>query len=186
MQRLIIVFLCIAACSFAGVVTCSAPGSLQFYAGGGGLADAFFTPSNGSLSATAQACLGTGAHFNWYQIVTQDPQPPRNSTVPYVDPQPGGNAIVTGGWRDGLPWYYDEVGAGTGVACVQNGVNTCTFYDSLSWAVNSPCITYLTGQTCPLWNYTPTSDMLAFAESPESSGFHKSSVSNAARGCQRR
>lgn len=153
--------------AFAGPVTCSAAGSFTFNGRADGSAVAFFYPDNNSLSATATACLGAGAHFNWYQIVTADPMPPRSAGVPYTDPQPGGNAWVIGGWRDGLPWYYDEVAPGTGIGCVQGGVDTCQFYSGIAWAVNSPCITYLTGQPCPMFNYTPTRDLLVFSDTPQ-------------------
>ena len=101
------------------------------------------------------------------QTIVDGPQPPRNAGVPYTDPQPGGNAWVIGGWRDGFPWYYDEVAPGTGIGCLQGGVDTCQFYAGIAWAVNSPCITYLTGQTCPMFNYTPTRDLIVFSDTPQ-------------------
>lgn len=151
----------------AGQVNCDAPGTLSYSGRSDGSAVAFYYPANGSLSATAEACLGPGAFFNWYQLGVLDPQPPRNASVPYIDPQPGGNAFVVGGWRDGYPWYYDVVPAGTGIGCIQGGVNTCQFYDPISWQITSPCITYLAGQTCPNFNYTPTKDILAYSDTPQ-------------------
>lgn len=164
-RDLIFCFLMLAPLALADRIDCTAPGNLSVSGRPDGSAVAFFYPANGSLSATAASCLGAGAHFNWYQIVTADPLPPRNVGTPYVDPQPGGNAFVTGGWRDSLPWYYDE-GLPSG-NCVQGGVDTCKFYDPIAWQVNSPCITYQKGQPCPMFNYIPTKDILAFSDTPQ-------------------
>lgn len=166
LQHLIWTSLCLAPFAAAGQVSCDAPGTLSYAGRPDGSAVAFFYP-NGSLSAIAEACLGPGAHFNWYQIGIADPQPPRNATVPYVDPQPGGNAFVVGGWRDSLPWYYDELPPGSGPGCIQNGVDTCQFYSPISWQITSPCITYLAGKTCPMFNYTPARDILAYSDTPQ-------------------
>ncbi len=165
MRHLILFFLMLAPLLTAGRIDCDVAGTLTFSGRPDGSAAAFFYPANGSLSATAEACLGQGAHFNWYQIVQADPIPPRNATTPYVDPQPGGNAFVVGGWRDGLPWYYDEqLPSGN---CIQNGVDTCKFYDPIAWQVSSPCLTYVKGQACPMYNYIPTRDIMAFSDLPQ-------------------
>ncbi len=69
-------------------------------------------PNSGSLAAAAAACGED--HFNWYQIVTADNQPPKNFAgqqlaAPYVDPPPGGyDPAFDNTWADNLPWYYDE------------------------------------------------------------------------------
>lgn len=65
----------------------------------------------GTLNAAAAFCGET--QFNWYQVVTDDNQPPKNFAgvqlaAPYVDPQPGGYDIAFDPtWSDNLPWYWD-------------------------------------------------------------------------------
>jgi hypothetical protein len=44
-------------------------------------------------------------HFNWYQIVVHDDQPPPPWKAPYIDPPKGG---YDGDWHDKLPWFWDE------------------------------------------------------------------------------
>lgn len=154
--------------AYSASITCATPvqGTLSVSASNDTVS-AFFTPANGSLSQTASGCLGAGAHFNWYQVVSLDPLPPKNSSVPYIDPLRGGNAIAPGFWRDTSPWYYDESPAATN--CVVNGIDTCSGYNSQSWQITSACITYLTGQPCPLYpTYNPASDALAFSDTPSS------------------
>ena len=83
---------------------------------GTGVAGTFNTtpnpPNAGSLAAAA--ALAGEDHFNWYQIVTADNQPPKNFAgvqlaAPYVDVPPGGYAVTFDNtWGDNLPWYYDE------------------------------------------------------------------------------
>jgi hypothetical protein len=69
-------------------------------------------PYAGSLAAAAALCGED--HFNWYQVVIADNQPPTNYagqplTAPYVDVPPGGYATnFDNTWGDNLPWYYDE------------------------------------------------------------------------------
>jgi hypothetical protein len=68
-----------------------------------------FDAKAGTSLAQAAATLGVD-HFNWYQVVVWDPAPPPGgggsvTTVPYVDPPPGG---YDGQWGDRLPWYWDE------------------------------------------------------------------------------
>lgn len=64
-------------------------------------------PDTPSLAGAAAAC--GEHHFNWYQIVTADNQPPPGLTPPYVDVPPGGYPIeFDDTWGDDLPWYYDE------------------------------------------------------------------------------
>jgi len=68
-----------------------------------------FDATAGTSLAQAAAALGVD-HFNWYQVVVWDPNPPHAAggsvpTVPYVDPPPGG---YDGQWGDRLPWYWDE------------------------------------------------------------------------------
>ena len=84
--------------------------------GNNGVSGGFSTipspPNAGSLAAAAALCGED--HFNWYQIVTGDNQPPTNYagqplTAPYVDVPPGGYATnFDNTWGDNLPWYYDE------------------------------------------------------------------------------
>lgn len=64
-----------------------------------------FTPNFGLSLAQAATQCGYD-HFNWYQIVTQDPHPPGGLTAPYVDPPPGGGPAF--GPADNLPFYWDE------------------------------------------------------------------------------
>ena len=83
---------------------------------GNGVAGSFTTvpnpPNAGSLAAAA-AAAGED-HFNWYQVVIADNQPPKNFAgqqlaAPYVDVPPGGYAVAFDNtWGDNLPWYYDE------------------------------------------------------------------------------
>lgn len=155
---------------FAGSVTCTVPvsGTAVPSVGLDGGMTATFTPSGGTLAQVAAACLGPGARFNWYQIVTQDPAPPRGSAVPYIDPLQGGNQGTQGSWRDAAPWYYDVVPANTN--CMQGGKNTCQGYEPLFWQITSACITYLANQRCPLFPAFPGygSDTLVFGDTPAS------------------
>ena len=68
-----------------------------------------FDATAGTSLAQAAVALGVD-HFNWYQVVVWDPNPPLDAsgsllTVPYTDPPPGG---YSGQWADRLPWYWDE------------------------------------------------------------------------------
>lgn len=75
-------------------------------------------PAFPTLAAAAKQC--NEDHFNWYQVVTADNQPPTDAggnrlTPPYVDPPPGGyldeNAMRPGNQTliaDNLPWYWNE------------------------------------------------------------------------------
>jgi hypothetical protein len=56
-----------------------------------------------SLDAAAQQC--GEHHFNWFQVVVADSNPPDGLEPPYIDPPQGG---LGGQWADGLPWYWDE------------------------------------------------------------------------------
>jgi uncharacterized protein RhaS with RHS repeats len=55
-----------------------------------------------------------GDHFNVYQIITKDPEPPilkktgKKLELPYVDPPVGGYGEKGQAWSDDLPWYYNE------------------------------------------------------------------------------
>jgi len=83
---------------------------------GNGVAGSFTTipnpPNAGTLAAAATAA--NGDHFDWYQVVIADNQPPKNFAgqqlaAPYVDVPPGGYAVTFDNtWGDNLPWYYDE------------------------------------------------------------------------------
>jgi len=70
-----------------------------------------FTSSVGDPPSLAAAAAANGEdHFNWYQVVVRDNDPPKDAygnqlTPPYVDPPPGG---YQGQWADDLPWYWDE------------------------------------------------------------------------------
>ncbi len=75
---------------------------------------ASFTP-NFNLSISDAASLCGYDHFNWYQVVTNDPYPPDAKSnpgvpliVPYVDPPIGGYSYQTG--NDSLPFYWAEGG----------------------------------------------------------------------------
>ena len=78
--------------------------------GGDGIVGGF-TSTHGdpaSLDAAAKKC--GEHHFNWFQVVVADTNPPNGAdgtpmVPPYVDPPPGG---YQGQWADGLPWYWDE------------------------------------------------------------------------------
>ncbi len=81
-------------------------------AGGTGM-QASFTP-NFNLSINDAASLCGYDHFNWYQVVTNDPYPPDAKsnpgvplTVPYVDPPIGGYGYQAAG-DDSLPFYWGE------------------------------------------------------------------------------
>jgi hypothetical protein len=83
---------------------------------GNGVAGSFSTvpnpPNAGSLAAAAKA--DGEDHFNWYQVVIADNQPPKSFAgaqlaAPYVDVPPGGyDPAFDNTWGDNLPWYYDE------------------------------------------------------------------------------
>ena len=90
-------------------------------------------PNAGTLAAAAALCGED--HFNWYQVVTADNQPPRNYAeqqlaAPYVDVPPGGYSTNSDNtWGDNIPWYYDEGPATPGPGQVVNpglslGANT--------------------------------------------------------------
>lgn len=74
-----------------------------------------FIPNFGLSLDTAAGICGYD-HFNWYQMVTNDPHPPAAKrspdvplSVPYVDPPPSGYAYDPISPRvDSLPYYYDE------------------------------------------------------------------------------
>ncbi|QSJ18094.1 choice-of-anchor K domain-containing protein [Nostoc sp. UHCC 0702] len=67
-------------------------------------------------------------HFNWYQVIYNDPHPPGGLTVPYVDPPLGGGSAF-GGFADNLPFYYDEAGpTGTGLHLQDNLTDTTLSY----------------------------------------------------------
>ena len=64
-----------------------------------------------SLAATAQFCGED--HFNWFQVIIADNDPPNNAggtkqTPPYIDPPLGGYGAPDTQWADGLPWLWDE------------------------------------------------------------------------------
>jgi hypothetical protein len=72
----------------------------------GGFTSSYGDPN--SLDAAAKKC--GEHHFNWYQVVTSDNDPPTlpdgsKPVPPYIDPPTGG---YSGQWADGLPWYWDE------------------------------------------------------------------------------
>jgi hypothetical protein len=77
-----------------------------------GISGSFMSTVGGppvSLAGAAAACGED--HFNWYQVVTSDTNPPKDSkgnqlAAPYVDPPPGG--YMGGTWEDNLPWYWNE------------------------------------------------------------------------------
>src|ERR1017187_2958395 len=113
---------------FAGLLQAAGPTTINVTVGGNqlgvisvdvsgnGVAGTFSTlpnpPNAGSLAAAA--ALAGEDHFNWYQIVTADNQPPKSFAgvqlaAPYVDVPPGGYAVTFDNtWGDNLPWYYDE------------------------------------------------------------------------------
>ncbi|MGH9720815.1 MAG: hypothetical protein ACRD8O_11430, partial [Bryobacteraceae bacterium] len=89
----------------------NAIGEITVNAQGSGIAGGFssFVPQPGppTLAGAAAACGED--HFNWYQIVTADNQPPPGIAPPYVDPPSGGYPLAFDPtWADTLPWYYDE------------------------------------------------------------------------------
>jgi hypothetical protein len=73
------------------------------------------TPLQAAANVIARAC-----HFNWFQVVVQDPDPTTDKKgnalkVPYIDPPIGGSIQVGKGgkteksyWADDLPWYWNE------------------------------------------------------------------------------
>jgi hypothetical protein len=74
---------------------------------------ATFTPNFGLRIGDAATLCGFD-HFNWYQMITHDGNPPsaKNNptaalTVPYVDPPLGGYAYQIFG-DDNLPFYWNE------------------------------------------------------------------------------
>ncbi len=61
-----------------------------------------------SLEGAAEKCGED--HFNWFQVVVQDNDPPNDADgdpvePPYIDPPDGG---YEGHWADDDPWYWDE------------------------------------------------------------------------------
>ena len=78
---------------------------------------AAFTPKFG-LTVSEAANLCGYDHFNWYQVIDNDPYPlaARNNpsvplTPPYIDPPLGGYASYPPGHSDdNLPFYWDETG----------------------------------------------------------------------------
>ncbi len=169
MKKLFLSVLLLSAAStaFAGAVTCSVSGAFAYQALGD-TAVARFTPSNGSLSTTASACLGSGAYFNWYQVVTTDPLPP-GAAAPYIDPQSGGNQAGSAYWRDSLPWYYDTSTPPASVSVCPSGTTGFGCYSQQSWQVTSSCITYTVGKTCSSYpTYVPSTDFIMFSDQPSS------------------
>jgi hypothetical protein len=114
----------------------NAVGNITVNVANGGIRGGFTSTVGGpppTQAAAAAAC--NEDHFNWYQIVTADNNPPVDAggnrlAAPYVDPPPGGygNDPNTGGddtqWGDRLPWYWDE-GADppAGTPGFQDGLN---------------------------------------------------------------
>lgn len=67
-------------------------------------------PPDAKPSLAAAAAYMGEDHFNWFQVVLADNDPPTDAagnplTPPYIDPPPGG---YPGQWGDDLPWYWDE------------------------------------------------------------------------------
>jgi PEP-CTERM motif-containing protein len=88
----------------------NAIGEINVNPSGTGISGGFtsFVPAGTPSLAGAAAACGEH-HYNWYQIVTADNQPPPGITPPYVDPPPGGYPLAFDPtWADALPWYYDE------------------------------------------------------------------------------
>ena len=92
-------------------------GTLSFTAAGGGITGGFTatidTDGDGKPSLAEAAAKCDEDHFNWYQIVTADTNPPNDAggnplAPPYVDPPPGGYGPPGAQWADNLPWYFDE------------------------------------------------------------------------------
>jgi len=80
---------------------------------GGQISGAFAAaPAFVTLAAAAAACHQD--HWNWYQVVLSDTNPPNDANgvplvPPYVDPPPGGYGAPGLLWADNLPGYYNEV-----------------------------------------------------------------------------
>jgi len=75
----------------------------------GGFVSSYGDPP--SLGAAAAKCGED--HFNWYQLVMSDNNPPHGPdgkplTAPYWDPPLGGYGWPDTQWADRLPWYWDE------------------------------------------------------------------------------
>jgi hypothetical protein len=87
-------------------------GTVSINTSGAGISGGFTSSVGGpppTLAAAASACGED--HFNWYQVVTADNNPPKDMNgnqlmPPYVDPPPGG--YQGGDWQDNLPWYFNE------------------------------------------------------------------------------
>jgi hypothetical protein len=93
----------------------------------GATISATFTP-NFNLTIPQAANVCGYDHFNWYQVIVNDPYPPQGLTVPYVDPPVGGGPAF-GGFADNLPFYWDEQGAtGTGYHLQDNLTNSTLSY----------------------------------------------------------
>ena len=79
-------------------------------AGGDGIVGGF-TSTHGDPASLDDAAKKCGEHhFNWFQVVVADTNPPNGTdgnpvTPPYIDPPTGG---YQNQWADGLPWYWDE------------------------------------------------------------------------------
>jgi len=73
-----------------------------------------FTSRTGTPPSLADAAKMLGEdHFNWFQVVISDTNPPNGPdgqplTPPYIDPPPGGYGPPDTQWADNLPWYWDE------------------------------------------------------------------------------
>ncbi|BAZ28609.1 hypothetical protein NIES4074_10430 [Cylindrospermum sp. NIES-4074] len=98
----------------------------------GATISATFQPKfNLGISDAAKLCGYD--HFNWYQVIVNDPNPPGGLTVPYVDPPIGGGPAF-GGYADNLPFYWDEQGStGTSYHLQDNlTANTLSYQDTPS------------------------------------------------------
>jgi hypothetical protein len=99
--------------TFDVVCASNTVGVVKIDANGKGISGSFGTTGNsGTLAAAAAACGED--HFNWYQIITADNQPPKDRAgnqlaPPYVDVPPNGyDSAFDTIWADNLPWYLDE------------------------------------------------------------------------------
>jgi hypothetical protein len=103
---------------------------------GAGISGGFTSSVGGPPNTLAAAATACGEdHFDWYQIVTAAPSPPKDAngnqlTVPWVDPPPGG--YQGGDWQDNLPWYWNEtLGPGEKATelSMQTTIDTLKFAD---------------------------------------------------------
>jgi MYXO-CTERM domain-containing protein len=88
-------------------------GQISVDAFDGGVTGGFTSVVGMPPSLDAAAAMCNEDHFNWFQVVISDNDPPNavdggSLFPPYIDPPSGGYGVPDLHWADNLPWLWDE------------------------------------------------------------------------------